>query len=87
MSTSSSIQPFFFQESESVKREIRTVIVDGAPLFVAKDVAATLGYTNTNKAVGDHCKNGKSVLFSNTELERIESFDQKFTPCCNSLTN
>ncbi|MCI1660950.1 phage antirepressor KilAC domain-containing protein [Bifidobacterium psychraerophilum] len=29
---------------------------DGKPLFCAKDVAEALGYTNTNKAIGDHCK-------------------------------
>ncbi|MFT8640128.1 Bro-N domain-containing protein [Bifidobacterium sp.] len=28
----------------------------GNPLFCAKDVAEALGYTNTNKAIGDHCK-------------------------------
>ena len=36
--------------------QIRTAIIDGEPWFVAKDVAETLGYTNPNKAVGDHCK-------------------------------
>lgn len=28
----------------------------GVPLFVASDVANALGYQNTNKAIGDHCK-------------------------------
>ena len=32
-----------------------TVLIDGEPWFVAKDVAGLLGYTNTNKAVSDHC--------------------------------
>lgn len=36
---------------------IRTITTeDGTPLFCGKDVAITLGYTNTNKAMQDHCK-------------------------------
>ena len=36
---------------------IRTVVTeDGTPLFCGKDVAITLGYTNPNKAIHDHCK-------------------------------
>ena len=36
---------------------IRTITTeDGTPLFCGKDVATTLGYTNTNKALHDHCK-------------------------------
>lgn len=38
------------------QKEIRTVIVDGQPHWVAKDVAAILGYANTNDAVRQHCK-------------------------------
>lgn len=36
--------------------EIRTVEVDGKPYFVASDIAKALGYTNTSKAIGDHCR-------------------------------
>ena len=36
---------------------IRTITTeDGTPLFCANDVATTLGYTNPNKAMKDHCK-------------------------------
>lgn len=35
---------------------MRTVDIDGEPHFVGKDVAEALGYTNPNKAMGDHCK-------------------------------
>lgn len=36
---------------------IRTITTeDGMPLFCGKDVATTLGYTNPNKALADHCK-------------------------------
>lgn len=33
----------------------------GDPWFVAKDVASLLGYSNTRKAVSDHCKNARPV--------------------------
>lgn len=33
---------------------IRTLTIDGEPWFVGKDVAEKLGYTNPNKALGDH---------------------------------
>lgn len=35
---------------------VRVVMVDGQPWFVGKDVAEVLGYTNHNKALGDHCR-------------------------------
>lgn len=34
--------------------EIRTIVVDGIPWFVGKDVAEVLGYSNSRKAIGDH---------------------------------
>lgn len=34
--------------------EIRTVTIDGEPWFVGKDIAESLGYTNSKKALGDH---------------------------------
>lgn len=36
--------------------ELRTVEHDGTVLFCARDVAAALGYQNTNKAIKDHCR-------------------------------
>lgn len=35
-------------------QQVRTVLVDNQPMFVGKDVAQVLGYSNTNKALGDH---------------------------------
>ena len=35
---------------------IRTIEADGKVMFCGRDVAAALGYTNTNKAIQDHCK-------------------------------
>lgn len=34
--------------------DIRTVMIDGEPWFVGKDIAAALGYLNLNKAIVDH---------------------------------
>jgi len=36
--------------------QIRTIEHDGGLWFIGKDVAEVLGYTNTRKAVADHCK-------------------------------
>lgn len=36
--------------------EIRTLEVDGKPYFVASDIAKALGYTNSRKAIKDHCR-------------------------------
>ena len=35
---------------------IRTIEVDGDIMFCGKDVALALGYTNTSKAISDHCR-------------------------------
>ena len=35
---------------------VRTMIIDGEPWFVGKDVAEALGYSNASKAVSTHCK-------------------------------
>lgn len=36
--------------------EVRTVLIDGEPWFVGKDVCERLGYANPSKAMTDHCK-------------------------------
>ncbi len=36
--------------------EIRTIEIDGKPYFVGTDVAKALGYSNSRKAILDHCK-------------------------------
>lgn len=35
---------------------VRVTDINGEPWFVGKDVALALGYSNTRKALGDHCK-------------------------------
>lgn len=35
---------------------LRTVVDDGRVMFCGRDAASALGYQNTNKAIGDHCR-------------------------------
>lgn len=51
------VRDFFFEGLA-----VRTVVKDGEPWFVAKDVAEILGYKNTSKAISDHCKGGNETL-------------------------
>jgi prophage antirepressor-like protein len=46
-----SLIPFKFEN-----RDVRVVVIDGAEWWVGRDVCEALGYTNPNKAMGDHCK-------------------------------
>ena len=34
--------------------QVRTLVINGEPWFVGKDVAEILGYSNTRKALADH---------------------------------
>lgn len=50
--TESNVQPFEFKGNP-----VATVTAEnGTVLFCAKHVATALGYTNTNKAIKDHCR-------------------------------
>lgn len=40
--------------SSSEFGSVRTMLIDGKPFFVGKDVASILGYTNSRKALADH---------------------------------
>jgi len=51
----SNIIPFKFNASNIRVIESDSDI-DIDPMFVAKDIAILLGYSNTNKAINDHCK-------------------------------
>jgi prophage antirepressor-like protein len=53
------MQVFSFNEAA-----IRTIEKDGEPWFVGKDVADVLGYSNSRKAISDHCKAPDTVTIS-----------------------
>ena len=36
--------------------QVRSIVIDGKELFVASDIAISLGYSNTSKAINDHCR-------------------------------
>jgi prophage antirepressor-like protein len=53
---STNVVPFQFHTAT-----IRTVMVDDVPMFVAKDVADALGYSNNRDAVIKYCKHASTV--------------------------
>lgn len=52
---------------------VRIIDVDGAPMFVANDVARALGYSNPSKATNDHCKKAVKT-WGNDSLGRRQEF-------------
>ena len=54
--TSSASAPIVavFESAQS----IRIIMIDNEPWFVASDVCDVLGYTNSRKAIADHCRAG-----------------------------
>lgn len=54
-----SIVPYIFDQ-----HPVRAVLVDGEPWFVGTDVAGALGYTNSSKALNDHCKSLKRINYN-----------------------
>jgi len=62
----SNVIPFKFNSSE-----VRVIEQNGDPMFIAKDVADLLGYSNTSEAVRTHCRNvttiGGSVLLGSSD--------------------
>lgn len=51
MNTTTALQTFDFH-TNAVRVHVEGERVE----YCAKDIAAALGYTNTNKAIGDHCR-------------------------------
>lgn len=61
-----------FENSEFGK--VRSVIVDGKPYFVGKDVAEVLGYNDPSRAVRQHCRGRvKHPILDNTGFEQLTS--------------
>lgn len=53
---------------------VRTVVVDGKVLFVGRDIASALGYSNPSKAVSTHCKNAvKAVVNVSSQNGKSDS--------------
>ena len=45
---------FTFTVTDTLSISLRTILRDGEPWFIAKDVCDALGYANTSKALADH---------------------------------
>lgn len=58
---------------------VRIVMREGDPWFVAKDIAERLGYSNSRKAVADHCKN-PCAAGSNDPLHLANSIGYDLDP-------
>ena len=52
-------------------QQVRTVVRDGEPWFVGKDVAKILGYTNPSKALADHVDSEDKL--NNVSLSSLSS--------------
>ncbi len=52
--------------------EIRTVIIDGDPWFVGKDISSALGYGNTNDALKKHVMNEDKLMGSQNATPSIK---------------
>lgn len=50
------------------EKDIRTVVLNGEPYFVGKDVAIVLGYKNTSKAIQDNVDDEDKVVTKVTTL-------------------
>ena len=56
--------------------KIRTLLIDGEPWFIGKDIAEKLAYTNTAKAIRDHVDEEDKLI------ERIVLSGQKRSIIC-----
>jgi prophage antirepressor-like protein len=52
METNNQIIPFTFED----ENEVRIIIIENEPWFVATDLCRILGYTNNRKTINDHCR-------------------------------
>ncbi|MBU9547509.1 BRO family protein [Burkholderia multivorans] len=58
------INPFTFEGAQ-----VRTVVIDNEPWFVAKDVAEILGYSDTNQSIRLHCKKATNLPVDSTGID------------------
>lgn len=63
------LQIFAFEGTD----EIRTLLINDEPYFVANDIAKVLGYKNPSKATNDHCKKAIKA-WGNDSLGRRQEF-------------
>ncbi len=57
--------------------KLRTVVLNGEPWMVGKDVAAALGYSNTKDALLSHVDNEDKRIFQRSEIATFENHISK----------
>ena len=75
MSSNNAIQVFNNEDFGVV----RTIMIDGEPWFVGKDVALALGYTNPQKAIRDHVDEedkGVNEMFTPGGTQKIPTINE-----------
>jgi prophage antirepressor-like protein len=65
------------KEFKSLK--VRIILIDNKEWFVSKDIATLLGYSDTDKAIRQHCKKANSIIdLSNPDKMSGLNFSQYF---------
>lgn len=75
MSSNNAIQVFNNEDFGVV----RTIMINGEPWFVGKDVALALGYTNPQKAIRDHVDEedkGVNEMFTPGGTQKIPTINE-----------
>lgn len=52
--------------------EVRTIVIDGKPYFVGKDIAEILGYSNTKDAIATHVDEEDRTVIQRSENTTLE---------------
>lgn len=66
---------------------VRVIMRENDPWFVARDVATCLGYSNTNKAILDHCKKAETLgNIRGNETLPLENTGLSTLPVLDNLT-
>ena len=52
--------------------QVRTMLIDGEPWFVGKDVAEALGYANTKDAISTHVEREDKKVIQKSEITTLE---------------
>lgn len=52
--------------------QVRTVIIDGEPWFIGKDVASALGYVDTKSAISDHVDEDDKKIIQKGQIATLD---------------
>lgn len=66
--------------------QVRTVVFENEPWFVGKDVAVSLGYSNTKDAISTHVDKEDKRILQRSEIATIENHIPKSALSVNFVT-